>query len=270
MAMKTAEACNPGRRSRMRSPASLKPIARAATRNGRSCSFASTGRRSRRLCVRRGRSADGRPSQAPRLPPPASRCSRIIEDGAIDLEADVPEQELARLAVGMRAELKLPGVEDPWFRAACASSTRRPSRASRTGKVRISLEDVSHAHIGAFASGEVELRHAPGRPCSAPASALTLERAIQRGSTWSTTGRVEERQATPGIVNGEAVEIRQGLAEGRKHRSARRRSSRALATAMSGRRRKRPQRAVRGRSTDQRLQPHRSAAPFRQSWRSRS
>ena len=36
---------------------------------------------------------------------------RIIEDGAIDLEADVPEQTLARLAVGMPAELKLPGVE---------------------------------------------------------------------------------------------------------------------------------------------------------------
>ena len=36
---------------------------------------------------------------------------RIIEDGAIDLEADVPEQSLARLAVGMPAELKLPGVE---------------------------------------------------------------------------------------------------------------------------------------------------------------
>ncbi len=41
---------------------------------------------------------------------------RIIEDGAVDLEADVPEQTLARLAVGMPAELKLPGVEGAGLR----------------------------------------------------------------------------------------------------------------------------------------------------------
>ena len=77
---------------------------------------------------------------------------RIIEDGAVDLEADVPEQSLARLAVGMPAELKLPGVE-----GAVAGRVRlvnqEVDKASRTGKVRIALEDVSRAHIGAFASG---------------------------------------------------------------------------------------------------------------------
>jgi HlyD family secretion protein len=135
---------------------------------------------------------------------------RIIEDGAIDLEADVPEQQLARLAVGMPAELKLPGVE-----SAVAGRLRlvnqEVDKASRTGKVRIALEDVSHAHIGAFASGEVELTRREG--VSAPASALTRE------GDWARLdvvrdGRVEERLVTPGIVNGDAVEIKQGLAEG--------------------------------------------------------
>jgi len=135
---------------------------------------------------------------------------RIIEDGAIDLEADVPEQELARLAVGMPAELKLPGVE-----AAVLGRVRlvdqEVDKASRTGKVRIALGDVSHAHIGAFASGEVE--RARGDGLSAPASALTRDGDSARLDVVR-DGKVEERRVTPGVVNGDAVEIKQGLAEG--------------------------------------------------------
>jgi HlyD family secretion protein len=135
---------------------------------------------------------------------------RIIENGAIDLEADVPEQELARLAVGMPAELKLPGVE-----GAVSGHVRlvdqEVDKASRTGKARIALDDVSHAHIGAFASGEVELARREG--VTAPASALTRDGDSARLDVVR-DGKVEERQVTPGIVNGDAVEIKQGLAEG--------------------------------------------------------
>lgn len=135
---------------------------------------------------------------------------RIIEDGAIDLEADVPEQSLARLAVGMPAELKLPGVQDV-VAGRVRLVNQEVDKASRTGKVRIALEDVSHAHIGAFASGEVELTRRDG--VSAPASALTREGDSARLDVIR-DDKVEERQVTPGIVNGEAVEIKQGLAEG--------------------------------------------------------
>jgi len=135
---------------------------------------------------------------------------RIIENGAIDLDADVPEQELARLAVGMPAELKLSGVE-----GAVSGHVRlvdqEVDKASRTGKARIALDDVSHAHIGAFASGEVELARREG--VSAPASALTRDGDSARLDVVR-DGKVEERRVTPGIVNGDAVEIKQGLAEG--------------------------------------------------------
>ena len=66
---------------------------------------------------------------------------RIIEDGAIDLEADVPEQTLARLAVGMPAELKLPGVEGA-VPGRVRLVNQEVDKASRTGKVRIALGDV--------------------------------------------------------------------------------------------------------------------------------
>jgi HlyD family secretion protein len=135
---------------------------------------------------------------------------RIIEDGAVDLEADVPEQSLARLAVGMPAELKLPGVD-----GAVAGRVRlvnqEVDKASRTGKVRIALDDVSHAHIGAFASGQVELARRAG--VGAPATAFEREGEKARLYVVS-DGKVEERQVKPGIVDGDSVEIESGVATG--------------------------------------------------------
>jgi RND family efflux transporter MFP subunit len=135
---------------------------------------------------------------------------RIIEDGAVDLEADVPEASLARLAVGMPAELKLPGVE-----GAVAGRVRlvnqEVDKGSRTGKVRIALEDVTHAHIGAFASGQVELVRRDG--VGAPATAFEREGDSARLYVVR-DGKVEERQVKPGIVDGDSVEIEGGVAAG--------------------------------------------------------
>ncbi len=135
---------------------------------------------------------------------------RIIVDGAVDLEADAPEQSLARFAVGMPAALRLPGVADP-VRGSVRLITQEVDKASRTGKVRIALSDVSHAHVGAFASGEVELTRREG--VGAPASAQRREGAAARLDVVR-DGRIEERRVTPGIVEGDEIEIEQGLAEG--------------------------------------------------------
>src|SRR5271169_1651140 len=135
---------------------------------------------------------------------------RIIEDGAVDLEADVPEQSLARLAAGMPVALKLPGVE-----GAVAGRVRlvnqEVDKASRTGKVRIALEDVTHAHIGAFASGQIELTRRDG--VGAPATALEREGDSARLYVVR-DGKIEERQVKPGIVEGESVEVRSGVPAG--------------------------------------------------------
>jgi HlyD family secretion protein len=137
---------------------------------------------------------------------------RIIEDGAIDLEADVPEQSLARLAVGMPAELKLPGVEGT-VAGRVRLVNQEVDKASRTGKVRIALEDVSHAHIGAFASGEVELTRRDG--VGAPSAALKREGDSARLYVVR-DGKVEERRVKLGILDGDAVEIESGVAAGER------------------------------------------------------
>ena len=135
---------------------------------------------------------------------------RIIEDGAIDLEADVPEQTLARLAVGMAAELKLPGVEGA-VPGRVRLVNQEVDKASRTGKVRIALGDVSHAHIGAFASGSVELARREG--VGVPATALERDGDEARLDVVR-DGKVEVRQVKAGVIDGAWVEIRAGVTEG--------------------------------------------------------
>src|SRR5271166_1599872 len=135
---------------------------------------------------------------------------RIIVDGAIDLEADAPQQSLVRFAVGMPATLRLPGVADP-IEGRVRLISEEVDKASRTGKVRIALGDVSHARIGAFASGEVELARRDG--VGAPASALLRDGDVARLYVVR-DGRVEERRVTPGIVEGDAVEIKDGVTAG--------------------------------------------------------
>jgi HlyD family secretion protein len=135
---------------------------------------------------------------------------RIIQDGAIDLEADVPEQTLARLTVGMPADLKLPGVEGAVL-GRVRLVNQEVDKASRTGKVRIALEDVSHAHIGAFASGQVELARRDG--VGVPATALERDRDEARLDVVR-DNKVEVRQVKAGVIDGGWVEIQTGVADG--------------------------------------------------------
>jgi RND family efflux transporter MFP subunit len=135
---------------------------------------------------------------------------RIIEDGAVDLEADVPEQTLARLAVGMPAELKLPGVEGP-VSGRVRLVNQEVDKASRTGKVRIALGDVSRAHIGAFASGSVELARRDG--VGVPATALERDGDEARLDVVR-DGKIEVRQVKAGVADGGWVEIQAGVADG--------------------------------------------------------
>src|SRR5271168_2948197 len=129
---------------------------------------------------------------------------RIIKAGAIDLEAEVPEQSLARLVIGMPAKLRLPGVE-----GAVDGQVRLVNE--EVDKVRIALSDASHAHLGEFVSGEVEIARREG--VGAPSTALRRDGDLALALVVR-DGRVEERRVSAGIVEGDEVEIRKGVAEG--------------------------------------------------------
>ncbi len=136
---------------------------------------------------------------------------RIIADGAIDLEAEVPEDSLAKLAVGMPAAIELAGdCKASGYVRLIASEV---DKTTRLGKVRIALGSESRAHIGAFASGTVEVAHRVA--LSVPAAAVIQS---ANGSTVAivTDGRVEMSPVTVGLTNGKAIELREGLALGQQ------------------------------------------------------
>ena len=135
---------------------------------------------------------------------------RIIADGAVDLVSDTPEQWLARLKPGMSATLKLPGVEEP-VAGTIRLVDQEVDKGSRTGKARIALADVSHARIGAFASGEVDLATRDG--VAAPTTAVRRD-GDEGFALVVRDGRVEERKVKLGIVEGDEVEILSGVAPG--------------------------------------------------------
>lgn len=135
---------------------------------------------------------------------------RIIADGAVDLEADVPEQSIARLRLGMPTRIRLPGVADD-AEGSVRLISQEVDKASRTGKVRIALRAGAPARIGSFASAEIAVARDEG--VGVPASA------VQRDSNGARLlvvrdGVVEQRRVVVGIAEGDALEIVKGLAPG--------------------------------------------------------
>ncbi len=136
---------------------------------------------------------------------------RIITDGAIDLEAEVPEDSLAKLAIGMAAAIDLPGDCKATGHVRLIAS--EVDKTTRLGKVRIALEPEATAHIGAFATGTVEIARYVA--VSVPAAAVIQS---ATGSTVAVVndGRVEVSPVTVGLTNGKAIELREGLAAGQQ------------------------------------------------------
>jgi HlyD family secretion protein len=133
---------------------------------------------------------------------------RIITDGAIELEADVPEDSLAALALGMPANVDLPGPNNSVSGTVRLVSSE-VDQTTRLGKVRIAL--AAQAHIGSFASASIVL--ARRTSVAVPAAAIA-----QTGSGDSVLvvheGHIGQRTVTTGLTNDAETEITAGIAVG--------------------------------------------------------
>ena len=133
---------------------------------------------------------------------------RIITNGAIELEADVPEDSLAELALGMLANVDLPGPNNSVSGTVRLVSSE-VDQTTRLGKVRIAL--AAQAHIGSFASASIVL--ARRTSVAVPAAAVA-----QTGSVDSVLvvhdGHIEQRTVTTGLTNDAETEITAGIAVG--------------------------------------------------------
>jgi HlyD family secretion protein len=133
---------------------------------------------------------------------------RIIANGQIEMEAEVPETRLARLREGQNVAMDVPGA--PGLKGKVRLVSPEVDKASRLGRIRILVDDNPALRIGAFTRGVVTLETSNG--LGVPSSA------IQYADTGPTVqvvkdGKVEVRSVTLGLSSGARTEVKTGLVE---------------------------------------------------------
>ncbi len=140
---------------------------------------------------------------------------RLIRDGEVELEADVPEVALARLRAGQPAQVFAAGQPTP-----LAGQVRLVSpevnRTSRLGRVRIALAagdvaHVAHVAIGSFARAAIDVARREG--VVVPLSAVLSQPDGERVEVVR-NGVVETRAVRVGVRDADRAEIEDGLAVG--------------------------------------------------------
>ena len=133
---------------------------------------------------------------------------RIIAGGAVELEADVPEVQLARLRPGQAATVDTAdGVRAGHVRLVAPEV----SRTTRLGRVRVALDGPDTPVIGSFARATVQVARHEGVLC--PLSAVLFQPG-QAVVQVVRDGMVETRPVQIGLRSGGTAEVTDGLAAG--------------------------------------------------------
>ncbi|KQP61562.1 RND transporter MFP subunit [Methylobacterium sp. Leaf399] len=132
---------------------------------------------------------------------------RLIARGEIELEGEVPETAMPRLEVGDPARLDLD--EGRTLGGRVRRIDPEIDRATRLGKVRISLDPDPGLRIGAFARGRVEVSRREG--VTVPLSAVLYRADGGAGVLVAVDGRVEARKIVPGLSAKGLLEVRSGV-----------------------------------------------------------
>ena len=134
---------------------------------------------------------------------------RIIARGEIELDAEVPEAQLARMKPGQEARVAVAGFGEVSGNVRLVSP--EVDKATRHGRVRIFLGDNRALRVGAFARGTIETARASG--LAVPAAAVLYG---EQGPSVQLVidGKVATRPIKLGHAASGLVEIREGLAEG--------------------------------------------------------
>jgi HlyD family secretion protein len=134
---------------------------------------------------------------------------RIIAKGEIELDAEVPEAQLARLQVGQPGEISIAGIGSIEGRVRLVSP--EIDRTTRFGRVRVSLLSDGTLRIGGFGRGTIVIASARG--LAVPATAVLFGTG---GPTVQVVGgnQVAVRRVTTELRSAGLIEIRDGLSEG--------------------------------------------------------
>ena len=134
---------------------------------------------------------------------------RMIADGQVELEAEVPEIDIARLKAGQKADITL--ADGSTAAGVVRLVSPEVDKSTRQGKVRSSLGDNPALRIGSFARGSVATRTSNG--LTVPTTAVLWG---QDGASVMLVRdtRVLTRKVSTGLDTGERIEIVSGLSDG--------------------------------------------------------
>jgi RND family efflux transporter MFP subunit len=134
---------------------------------------------------------------------------RIIAEGEIELEGEVTETQILRVREGASADISM--GQDRTIRGRVRNVLPEVDRATRLGKVRISLGSDPSLRIGAFARGTVEIARRTG--VAVPVSSVVYG---AEGATAQVVAgnKVQSRRVRTGLSAEGFVEIETGIASG--------------------------------------------------------
>ena len=134
---------------------------------------------------------------------------RIIQNGEIELDAEIVETELRNVRVGQKATVTVPGSGD--FGGNVRLVAPEVDKTTRLGRVKIFLGSNPALRIGSFARGRIET--ARSRGLAAPSSAVTFDPTGAFVQVVS-KDKVQRREIKTGLIAGDLVEVKEGLSEG--------------------------------------------------------
>lgn len=135
---------------------------------------------------------------------------RIIEDGEIELDAEIVETELKNVKVDQKAVVTVPGYGD--FNGKVRLVSPEVDKTTRLGRVKIFLGSNPVLRIGSFAEGRIET--ARSRGLAVPSSAVTFNQDLISVQVVVNGNRIEQRIVPVGLSAGDLIEVKDGLKEG--------------------------------------------------------
>ena len=131
---------------------------------------------------------------------------RIIARGEIELDAEVPESQMAKLMAGQLARVSVAGVEPAVANVRLVST--EIDKASRLGKVRVFLGPNRLFRIGSFGRAVIETAKASGLAVPVSAVVFTGDTAVVQVVV---DNKIAARPIKTGLTSAGLVEVRDGL-----------------------------------------------------------
>lgn len=133
----------------------------------------------------------------------------LIRNGRLEWRADLPEADLARVAVGAQARVRGPQGEVTGVVRAVSPGV---DASTRTGTAYVDLPEPGALKAGTFAQGRILADASPGM--TVPAAAVVMRDGYAYVFTVDDKGIAHRHRVATGATLGERVEILDGLAAG--------------------------------------------------------